>query len=205
MSRIDDTELNSLITTVRMQMVGTSQIVNSDDWTEFPSLSERIEIESLHYTLTQRSLTFALKIQKVAIEKGFSQEEEVKTLVSELGNLGLLFRERAERYFLIKSQEVKNLVLERGRAAKAKTKDTTSKSKLSFAENEVKFQSDLSTHINNILNLSGSLMDLDNPDKVLIPTFNNTPIPLVMKEFVLEEFPEVNELLKRKFNSKNIN
>lgn len=198
MLKIDDVELNSLIETVRMQMVGTSQIVKADDWSDSIFLSERIETEGLHYTLTQRSLTFAVKIQKVAVQKGYSQAEEVKSLVSELASLGDLFRHRAEKYFLVKSREIETLIAEKGRAAKAKSKDGSPKSKLSFAENEIKFQSDLSTHVNNILNLSGSLTDLDNPDKVLIPTFNNTPIPLVMKDLAIDKFPAIAELLKRR-------
>ena len=187
----------SFIETIKPQLDGSIVIVKSEDWSAVEDLYPRISSHDLQFMLTLRNVEYAVKLRTISLAAGCADHKAVVDLQSGLQEFYTIYKERFDNYFSNVSKIFADLI----RMEKEANKDKTRKSKLSYQETEVKFQSDITNSMQKLRIQMQKLTNSVNPTTLEIPTFNDTPIPLVMREIAEKEFPQIKTFLEKKENA----
>lgn len=187
----------SFIETIKPQLDGSIVIVRSEDWSKVEDLYPRISSHDLQFMLTLRNVEYAVKLRTISLVAGCTDHIVVVELQEGLQEFYTTYKERYDNYFSNVAKIFEDLI----NSGKAYEKDTKRKAKLTYQEAEVKFQSDITNSMQKLRVQMQKLTNSVNPTTLEIPTFNDTPIPLVMREIAEKEFPQIKTFLEKKENA----
>jgi len=187
----------SFIETIKPQLDGSIVIIKSEDWSTVEDLYPRINSHNLQFMLTLRNVEYAVKLRTISLAAGCTDHKDVVELQDGLQEFYTIYKERFDNYFSNVAKIFEDLI----RLEKLAKKDAGKKSKLSYQETEVKFQSDITNSMQKLRVQMQKLTNSVNPTTLEIPTFNDTPIPLVMREIAEKEFPQIKIFLEKKENA----
>jgi hypothetical protein len=68
-------------------------------------------------------------------------------------------------------------------------------------KNEIKFRSDITSNIASLRSTMLKIARLSDKTKVVVPLFNDRPMPILMRARAEETFPDVKEMMNIKMNN----
>jgi len=168
-------------------------LIESEDWVYS---EDRAEVFNLQYMLTERNLKYALELQTKAFFFKEHERPEVIRAVKELMYFYDIFVQRFNAYNENSSSVMQNL--------SEKKSKRYGKAKLTAMEYEIKFQSDLTNAYTKLTLLYKKIINATSEDRVVIPTFNDEPLPLLMREQLEETFPQLKKFLEKQDGVKEL-
>jgi hypothetical protein len=190
-------EIESLIETISPQLENTYALISLDDWSTIENMVAREASHALHYTLTDRNISYALQLQTLASAHAEIENPLVIGMMAKLVEFYDIYKSRVDVYYETQKAELDKLLAAKAVAKTSGRKPRASKG-LSQAESEVKFQSTLSAGMLKLSAKYKKILSITDTSKVTVETFNSTPIPLAMKVITEEAYPAITEILKRK-------
>jgi hypothetical protein len=190
-------EIESLIETISPQLENTYALISLDDWSTIENMVAREASHALHYTLTDRNVSYALQLQTLASAHAEIENPLVVGMMAKLVEFYDIYKSRVDVYYETQKAELDKLLAAKAVAKTSGRKPRSSKG-LSQAESEVKFQSTLSAGMLKLSAKYKKILSITDTSKVTVETFNSTPIPLAMKVITEEAYPAITEILKRK-------
>jgi hypothetical protein len=190
-------EIESLIETISPQLENTYALISLDDWSTIENMVAREASHALHYTLTDRNVSYALQLQTLASAHAEIENPLVVGMMAKLVEFYDIYKSRVDVYYETQKAELDKLLAAKAVAKTSGRKPRASKG-LSQAESEVKFQSTLSAGMLKLSAKYKKILSITDTSKVTVETFNSTPIPLAMKVITEEAYPAITEILKRK-------
>jgi hypothetical protein len=190
-------EIESLIETISPQLENTYALISLDDWSTIENMVAREASHALHYTITDRNISYALQLQTLASAHAEIENPLVVSLMAKLIEFYDIYKSRVDVYYETQKAELDKLLAAKAEAKTSGRKPRASKG-LSQAESEVKFQSTLSAGMLKLSAKYKKILSITDTSKVTVETFNSTPIPLAMKVITEEAYPAITEILKRK-------
>jgi hypothetical protein len=190
-------EIESLIETISPQLENTYALISLDDWSTIENMVAREASHALHYTLTDRNISYALQLQTLASAHAEIENPLVVGMMAKLVEFYDIYKSRVDVYYETQKAELDKLLAAKAVAKTSGRKPRASKG-LSQAESEVKFQSTLSAGMLKLSAKYKKILSITDTSKVTVETFNSTPIPLAMKVITEEAYPAITEILKRK-------
>lgn len=190
-------EIESLIETISPQLENTYALISLDDWSTIENMVAREASHALHYTLTDRNVSYALQLQTLASAHAEIENPLVIGMMAKLVEFYDIYKSRVDVYYETQKAELDKLLAAKAVAKTSGRKPRASKG-LSQAESEVKFQSTLSAGMLKLSAKYKKILSITDTSKVTVETFNSTPIPLAMKVITEEAYPAITEILKRK-------
>jgi hypothetical protein len=190
-------EIESLIETISPQLENTYALISLDDWSTIENMVAREASHALHYTLTDRNVSYALQLQTLASAHAEIENPLVIGMMAKLVEFYDIYKSRVDVYYETQKAELDKLLAAKAVAKTSGRKPRSSKG-LSQAESEVKFQSTLSAGMLKLSAKYKKILSITDTSKVTVETFNSTPIPLAMKVITEEAYPAITEILKRK-------
>jgi hypothetical protein len=184
MSEELDVELDDFIEVIKEQIKSSTNFVNTHDWVTIKNFNSRKDMHDVQSTLTTRNMTYAVKLFDLASSRGLLQSKKVKRVIKSLLETFHVYKARHEQYF--KDQDFTKLLLEQNKEFKM--------------SDEMKFQSDITNTMMKLESDHRKLASMGDTPTVAIPTFNDVPIPLVMRQAAERKHPEILEVLDRKAN-----
>lgn len=178
-------EVEAALEAYEPQLLNSLGLVTEENWVWSDDRKDTFELQ---FQLTKRNLTFAQQLQTLAITHNNSTHERVVDVVNRLISLYDIFKERYNEYNISSAEIIRGIKEKQ----KEKGKKTLS------VELEVKFQSDVAEAYSKLTALYKKINNLASDDRIIIPTFNDVPIPLVMREQMEEAFPNIKPFLEKK-------
>jgi predicted nucleotidyltransferase len=174
-------EVESLVETIAPQLENTYALITLDDWSTIENIEAREASHALHYTLTDRNVSYALQLQTLASANGVIEDERVEGMMKKLIEFYDIYKSRVDIYYATQKTELDRLLSERADTTSAKKRTSKKTRTLSLAETEVKFQSTLSAGMLKLTGKFKKILAITDPSRITVETFNSTPIPLEMK------------------------
>lgn len=191
-------EVESLIETITPQLENTYALITLDDWSTIENMDAREASHALHYTLTDRNVSYALQLQTLASTNAVVQHERVESMIKKLIEFYDIYKSRVDIYYATQKTELDRLLSERADTAGTKRRTSKKTKTLSVAETEVKFQSTLSAGMLKLTGKFKKILAITDPSRITVETFNNTPIPLAMKIITEQSFPAITDLIQKR-------
>jgi hypothetical protein len=187
MSEIHE-EVEALIEAIEPQLQNSLGLITQEDWSDNP---EKDMVLKIQFPLTERNLKYAFDLQNMSIKHSCNENERVVTLISKLLEFYKIFK---DRYFIYNdnAQRVFDYQEEKNKRKKS-----------GGLEAEIKFQSDLTEHFQKLTVLFKKINNLVSDDRVVIPTFNDEPIPLIMAPLFEENYPQIKTFLEKREEKEN--
>lgn len=179
-----DTTLIDLISSIEETTKREYSFVKSDDWTKVDKNELRKNRHDLHYNLTNKAVLNSKKV--FSVSGADLKHPRIKKLMRTLLGFFDLYSSRGNQYLLEKDW---TKFLETGEGNEID------------ANFEIEFQNSIS---NNIFKFKTDLKGINDGEDVAtiqVATFNDTPIPLAMKDAIYERLPEVKNLVDKKLSS----
>lgn len=179
-----DTTLEDLISSIEETTRREYSFVKNDDWTTVDKNELRKGRHDLHFNLTNKAVLNSKKVFSVAGTD--LKHPRIKKLMKTLLGFFELYSSRGNKYLLEKDW---TKFLENGEGNEGD------------ANFEIEFQNNIS---NNIFKFKTDLKGINDGEEittVAVSTFNDTPIPLAMKDVIFERYPEVKELVDKKLST----
>lgn len=189
-------EIESFIETVEKQIDASLAFVTSEDWSRLDNLYEKIDVHNMQYLFVERNVKFAEDLSSKASKQGLLSDKKVKATLHKLLEIFSIYEQRYEYY--ITHMDYMGII-EKRRGAKTQS-EVARKKRTKLMDDEIKFQSDISVKIINLRTKVKEISLLDSTETVVIPTFNDIPIPLAMKDAFIRKVPQLKEILENKKN-----
>lgn len=158
------------------------KFIEQDDWTAVVDRKARVSRYDMHKLLTKRAVDNAVKLFK--LNKGDIDQTEVKATIKLLVKFHTIFESRVAQYF--KAEDWTTYLFE-GKGTEVEMRA------------EVEFQSDIQKDHIDFKNIIKQI-PLDSSKRSLsINTFEDKPIPLVMRQRFEIKFPELKEFAEKRF------
>lgn len=148
------------------------------DWTKASSLKDRITEHALSALITEKAIQAAKDLHKIA--KDSLNHKEVKKVMNLSKKVFDIYEQRYHKY--TETQDW-STYMEEG-------KD------ISQMEAEMKFQIEIRNELNGFKRTLRGINFGEEDKRVAVATLNDAPLPLFMREMIVNKFPEVGELLK---------
>jgi len=157
--------------------------IEKHDWTKAVTLKNRENEHGLNAIVTGRAVKAAKDLFKIA--EADLGHKRVKSLMKLCKEVFDLYERRYNAY--TKSQDWEQFMSEGGSLEKV--------------QDEMRFQNDIRNQLNELKKTMRDINFGDEEGRIAISTFNDVPLPLVMREMVEERFPEVKELINKKLEN----
>ena len=179
-------EIQDFIETSLDPLKNEYNFIKKSDWTKAVNDKAKEREYNILHLITQRALKTAKDLNAIA------KNDLAHPAVKEVMDLCKSVYDIYEKYYseYTKAQKWENF-LDEG-------KDLTA------MELEMRFQNDLRDQLNTHKRNVRSINFGDIEDRVEVRTFNDTPLPLFMRDLVEEKFPEVKELLDKQKSEKDV-
>lgn len=191
-------EVESLIETITPQLENTYALITLDDWSMIENMDAREASHALHYTLTDRNVSYALQLQTLASNSSVVEHERVENMIKKLIEFYDIYKSRVDVYYAIQKNQLDRLLSERADANLTTKRNAKKTRTLSVAETEVKFQSTLSAGMLKLTGKFKKILAITDPSRITVETFNSTPIPLAMKVITEQAYPAITDLIKKR-------
>lgn len=191
-------EVESLIETITPQLENTYALITLDDWSMIENMDAREASHALHYTLTDRNVSYALQLQTLASNNSVVEHERVENMIKKLIEFYDIYKSRVDVYYAIQKNQLDRLLSERADANLTTKRNAKKTRTLSVAETEVKFQSTLSAGMLKLTGKFKKILAITDPSRITVETFNSTPIPLAMKVITEQAYPAITDLIKKR-------
>jgi hypothetical protein len=189
-------DIETFIETVEKQIDASLAFVSSEDWSQLDNLYEKIDVHNMQFLFVDRNVKFAEELSTKASKQGFLADPKIKSTIRKLLGIYEIYEQRYDHY-ITNMDYLK--IIERRKGAKSQS-EVTRKSRTKLMDDEIKFQSDISVKVINLRTKVKEISLLDSTETVLIPTFNDTPIPLAMRDAFIRKVPQLKEILENKKN-----
>lgn len=154
------------------------KFIEVDDWSVKEDFKKKTESFNLHTLITEKVVKNAQSVLKLAIANGSQSSPRVKAVTGWAHKFFKVYAGRLDAY--LSNQDYLRLMEEKP--------DT--------AAIEMNFQSEASKKYFVLQSVIKDIGGTDTSRKVKVETFNNVPIPLIMRKVAEREFPEIVEYLK---------
>jgi hypothetical protein len=189
-------DIETFIETVEKQIDASLAFVSSEDWSQLDNLYEKIDVHNMQFLFVDRNVKFAEELSTKASKQGFLTDPKIKSTIRKLLGIYEIYEQRYDHY-ITNMDYLK--IIERRKGAKSQS-EVARKSRTKLMDDEIKFQSDISVKVINLRTKVKEISLLDSTETVLIPTFNDTPIPLAMRDAFIRKVPQLKEILENKKN-----
>jgi hypothetical protein len=159
------------------------KFIEVDDWSTKTDFKKKTESFNLHTLITEKIVRNAQSVLKLAISNGSQSSPRVKAVTGWAHKFFKIYAGRLDTY--LGKQDYLQLMEE----------------KPDIASLEMSFQSESSKKYFVLQSIIKDIGGTDTSRKVKVETFNNVPIPLIMRKVAEREFPEIVEYLKDRENN----
>lgn len=172
-------DIQDFIDTSLIPLQKEFKFFKESDWTKASSLKDRINEHALSALITEKAIQAAKDLHKIA--KDSLGHKEVKKVMNLSKKVFDIYEQRYHKY--TETQDW-STYMEEG-------KD------ISQMEAEMKFQIDIRNELNGFKRTLRGINFGEEDKRVAVATLNDAPLPLFMREMIVNKFPEVGELLKQ--------
>lgn len=185
------TEVQSLIDTLDKVVYKELTFIKDpeNDWTKMKDFNARKSTHDLHKLLTQRNVNYCKNLFILASKNDDIEEREVKVMLDKLGEFFSEYESKFDYY--ISKTDLGDMM--------ANIKNSN---KAAAIKDELEFQSDITKNVADMRNVMMQISRLQDKTKVVIPIFNDRPVPFFMKEVMENRYPEIKVALEEKFKEK---